>query len=92
MESALPRREHPASHPRAPAHSVLASHLDRAPSVPGLRRSDAASPAELVTVPGMAHPLTDEPGIEPAPQSPQAAVVDGLAVRWFQRYLSLPAS
>jgi dienelactone hydrolase len=58
--------------------------------VAALRRSDAASPAELVTVPGMAHPLTDEPGIEPAPQSPQAAVVDGLAVRWFQRYLSLP--
>ncbi|MEA2616823.1 MAG: hypothetical protein QOE72_2606, partial [Chloroflexota bacterium] len=55
-------------------------------------RSEAASPAGLVTVPGMAHPLTDEPGIEPAPQSPQAAVVDGLAVRWFQRYLSLPAS
>ncbi|MEA2671320.1 MAG: hypothetical protein QOG45_1540 [Chloroflexota bacterium] len=58
--------------------------------VAALRQSDAASPAELVTVPGMAHPLTDEPGFEPAPQSPQAAVVDGLAVRWFQRYLSLP--
>jgi dienelactone hydrolase len=58
--------------------------------VAALRRSEAASPAGLVTVPGMAHPLTDEPGIEPAPQSPQAAVVDGLAVRWFQRYLSLP--
>jgi dienelactone hydrolase len=60
--------------------------------VAALRRSEAASPAGLVIVPGMAHPLTDEPGIEPAPQSPQAAVVDGLAVRWFQRYLSLPAS
>jgi hypothetical protein len=48
MESALPRREHPASHPRAPAHSVLASHLDRAPSVPGLRHQSRPCPPPLL--------------------------------------------
>ena len=43
---------------------------------------------DLVTVPDMAHALADEPGTEPAPQTPSAASVDGLAVRWFQQYLS----
>ena len=37
-------------------------------------------------VPGMAHALADEPGTEPAPQAPHAAVVDELAVDWFRRH------
>lgn len=43
--------------------------------------------SELVTLPGMAHALADEPGIEPAPQSSHAAEVDRLAVDWFRRHL-----
>ncbi|SNY62247.1 alpha/beta hydrolase family protein [Paractinoplanes atraurantiacus] len=38
-------------------------------------------------VPDMAHALAPEPGTEPAPQTPHAAVVDKLAVEWFNRYL-----
>lgn len=41
----------------------------------------------LVSVPGMAHALAEEPGIEPAPQTPHAAAVDRHAVRWLRRYL-----
>jgi alpha-beta hydrolase superfamily lysophospholipase len=43
--------------------------------------------AGLVQVPGMAHALAEEPGIEPAPQLPGAAEVDRLAVGWFARHL-----
>jgi pimeloyl-ACP methyl ester carboxylesterase len=52
------------------------------------QRYSAADRAELVIVPDMAHALADEPGTEPAPQTPHAAVVDRLAVQWFQRYLT----
>lgn len=47
------------------------------------RRADA----ELAVIPGMAHAFADEPGLEPAPQSPQAAAVDRAAVEWFRRGL-----
>jgi pimeloyl-ACP methyl ester carboxylesterase len=43
--------------------------------------------ARLVTIPDMAHALAEEPGIEPAPQVPQAAAVDRLAADWFRRHL-----
>ncbi|WP_062979158.1 alpha/beta hydrolase family protein [Nocardia flavorosea] len=43
--------------------------------------------AELVSVPNLAHPLADEPGIEPAPQRPEAKVVDDILTRWFRRQL-----
>ena len=58
-------------------------------SAAGLRDAHARSgvAAELVIVPGMAHALADEPGIEPAPQTPQAQQVDRLASEWFQRHL-----
>ena len=41
----------------------------------------------LVTIPGMAHALAEEPGVEPAPQTPHAAEVDRRAVAWLQRHL-----
>jgi pimeloyl-ACP methyl ester carboxylesterase len=44
--------------------------------------------AELVTVPDMPHALAEEPGIDPAPQTPHAAAVDRLAVDWFERHLT----
>jgi hypothetical protein len=40
--------------------------------------------ASLVRGPGMAHALTDEPGLEPAPQ---AAAVDEAVTRWLTRHL-----
>ncbi|MFG3255383.1 alpha/beta hydrolase [Streptomyces sp. NPDC048172] len=43
--------------------------------------------AELLSVPGLAHPLADEPGIEPAPQLPLAREVDARLVAWFRRHL-----
>jgi dienelactone hydrolase len=43
--------------------------------------------AQLITVPGMAHALAEEPGTAAAPQTPHAAEVDRHAVRWFERHL-----
>ncbi len=43
---------------------------------------------ELLPVPGLAHPLAEEPGIEPAPQLPQAREVDSGLVTWFRRRLA----
>lgn len=42
---------------------------------------------DLVTVGGMAHALAEEPGIEPAPPAPYAAVVDGHATDWLREQL-----
>jgi hypothetical protein len=42
---------------------------------------------DVVTVPGMGHALADEPGVEPAPQTPHAAQVDAHAVAWFRQHL-----
>ncbi|MEV6278696.1 alpha/beta hydrolase [Nocardia sp. NPDC051832] len=41
--------------------------------------------AEVVTVPDLAHPLAEEPGIEPAPQLPIAKTVDDILTEWFTR-------
>lgn len=53
-----------------------------------VRRYDDADRIELIPVNGMAHALAEEPGMEPAPQTPHAAQVDQHAVQWFQRYLT----
>ena len=60
---------------------------------PGLR-ADAAGLVEasrgrieLLSIPGLAHPLADEPGIEPAPQMPAARAVDAGLTTWFRRHL-----
>jgi dienelactone hydrolase len=45
---------------------------------------------ELLVVPGMAHALADEPGVEAAPQTPHAAQVDRHATAWLQRHLVDP--
>ncbi|MFJ8916459.1 alpha/beta hydrolase family protein [Amycolatopsis sp. NPDC102389] len=41
----------------------------------------------LDRVPGLAHPLAEEPGIEPAPQLPIAKLVDGTVAEWLARHL-----
>lgn len=68
---------------------VISGELDH----PGLRADasdlvDAAGErAELLTIPGLAHPLAEEPGIEPAPQLPLARAVDLGLSTWFRRHL-----
>ncbi|HCT80001.1 MAG TPA: alpha/beta hydrolase [Micromonosporaceae bacterium] len=47
-----------------------------------------AGSASLVTVPGMGHGLAEEPGMEPAPQTPHAAHVDGIVAQWLGRQLA----
>jgi len=49
--------------------------------------ADAAPHAELRVVPNLAHPLADEPGLEPAPQRPTAKLVDDALTDWFTRHL-----
>jgi hypothetical protein len=44
--------------------------------------------AELLSIPDLAHPLADEPGIEPAPQLPVAREVDDGLTTWFRRHLT----
>jgi pimeloyl-ACP methyl ester carboxylesterase len=41
----------------------------------------------LVQIAGMGHPLAEDPGLEPAPQSAQAAQVEAALVDWFRRHL-----
>ncbi len=66
-----------------------ALRTDAADLVAALRRRYARpDEVELVTVPDLAHPLADEPGLEPAPQGPAAAAVDGILTRWFVRRLT----
>lgn len=43
---------------------------------------------EFVSVPELAHALAEEPGMEPAPQTPGAKQVDEAVADWFQRHLA----
>ncbi|ONI86568.1 alpha/beta hydrolase [Actinosynnema sp. ALI-1.44] len=49
--------------------------------------ADAVPNGELATIPGLAHPLAQEPGIEPAPQTPSAKLVDDLLTQWFRKHV-----
>jgi dienelactone hydrolase len=42
----------------------------------------------LVSIPEMAHALAEEPGLDPAPQTPHAARVDAVVAGWFHRHLT----
>jgi pimeloyl-ACP methyl ester carboxylesterase len=59
-------------------------------------RADAAALAaalargRLVTVPGLAHPLAERPGEEPAPQLPVAKAVDAVMTEWLSAHLHTP--
>ncbi|MGB3444307.1 MAG: YqiA/YcfP family alpha/beta fold hydrolase [Actinophytocola sp.] len=50
--------------------------------------AERAPHAELVSVPGLAHPLADEPGMAPAPQRPTTTLVDDALTDWFTRHLA----
>jgi pimeloyl-ACP methyl ester carboxylesterase len=61
---------------------------DAAALVDALREQYAhPDEVELATVPDLAHPLADEPGLEPAPQQPTARAVDEILTQWFVRQL-----
>ena len=45
-----------------------------------------AGPADVVVIDGMGHALAEEPGFEPAPQTPHAAQVDAHAAAWGRRH------
>jgi len=61
---------------------------DAADLVDALReRSARPDEVELVGVPGLAHPLADEPGMEPTPQLPATRAVDEIVTEWFIRQL-----
>jgi pimeloyl-ACP methyl ester carboxylesterase len=42
----------------------------------------------LASIHEMAHALAEEPGLDPAPQSPHAARVDAVVTGWFHRHLT----
>jgi pimeloyl-ACP methyl ester carboxylesterase len=48
----------------------------------------AATGADLHVIEGVAHPLAEEPGLEPAPQIAAALRFDALAVEWFRAKLA----
>jgi pimeloyl-ACP methyl ester carboxylesterase len=49
--------------------------------------AEAAPNAELHTVPGLAHPLAEEPGLNPAPQLPLAKQVDEKITAWLAGHM-----
>ncbi len=66
----------------------LASQTDATDLVRSLReRYPHPDEVEFVTVPELAHPLADEPGLDPAPQLPAARAVDEILTQWFLRQL-----
>lgn len=62
-------------------------------AVEGLRDALVGQYAEpdrvrFVSVPELAHALAEEPGMEPAPQTPGAKQVDEAVADWFRRHLA----
>lgn len=50
-------------------------------------RYDNPQRVAMTTVPGMGHAFAEEPGIEPAPQTRAAELVDAAITDWFHRHL-----
>jgi pimeloyl-ACP methyl ester carboxylesterase len=50
--------------------------------------ADTVPGASLRTVPGLAHPLAERPGEEPAPQTREARIVDEAITAWFTTHLA----
>lgn len=61
---------------RAPAEQLWQALSQRAPDR-----------TALISIPGMAHLLAEEPGLDPAPQTVHAARVDPVVAGWFHRHL-----
>ncbi|HVV10537.1 alpha/beta hydrolase [Amycolatopsis sp.] len=69
---------------------VVSGELDHASlRADALELADALGErAGLLSIPGLAHPLADEPGLDPAPQLPLAREVDAGLTTWFGRHLA----
>jgi dienelactone hydrolase len=52
-----------------------------------LQRYRGSDRVVLTSIPGMKHAFAAEPGIEPAPQTAEAKLVDAAVTDWFNRYL-----
>ena len=73
----------------APVLLVVGEHDERDGVLEPAAALHAALPgSRLETVPGMAHALAEEPGLEPAPQTVHAAAVDRIATTWLSPHLS----
>jgi hypothetical protein len=62
---------------------VIVGADDSAGATEPAREFAAATGADLHVIEGVAHPLAEEPGVEPAPQTAGAKQFDALAVEWF---------
>lgn len=66
-----------------------ALRADAAALVDALRaRYTRPDDIQLITVPDLAHPLAEEPGLEPAPQLPATTAADEVLTRWFLQQLT----
>jgi pimeloyl-ACP methyl ester carboxylesterase len=50
-------------------------------------RYEASDAVAIARIAGLGHALAEEPGLEPAPQTPGAAEVDARVTAWLQHYL-----
>jgi fermentation-respiration switch protein FrsA (DUF1100 family) len=65
------------------------SRTDAAELVSALRERYAQPDhIQLTTVPDLAHPLAEPPGLQPAPQLPAAKTVDETITQWFLHHLT----
>ncbi|WP_205857279.1 alpha/beta hydrolase family protein [Phytoactinopolyspora endophytica] len=67
-------------------------YAERRAAHPGTARTGGSLAGDgdrvrITVVPGMAHAIAEEPGMEPAPQTPHAAEVDRHTVDWLRRHL-----
>ena len=68
---------------------VVSGELDHPPlRADALELAEALPRGRLVSVPGLDHSLAERPGVEPAPQIPNARVVDHAVSDWFNQHLS----
>jgi Prolyl oligopeptidase family len=73
----------------APVLLVVGEHDERDGVLEPAAALHAALPgSRLETVPGMAHALAEEPGLEPATQTGHAATVDRIAADWLGPHLT----
>jgi alpha-beta hydrolase superfamily lysophospholipase len=67
---------------------VVSGELDHPPLRADALELAAALDAKLLSVPGLDHALAQRPGIEPAPQIPNAKLIDGEVTHWFNEHFS----
>ena len=87
LREQLPVDDKPVSIVGASLGGAVALQVLTAGATP-IRAVALVNPAVLITVPDLAHPLAEEPGLEPAPQLPATRTVDEILTRWFVRQLA----